>query len=46
VPLILTAGFMLLVLASNVCIFTQPIADLGDYGANSLLVQQANNLGY
>jgi len=43
VPLILTAGFILLVLASNFYIFTQPIAEFGDYGANSLLVQQAKH---
>ena len=42
-PLILTATFVLLVLALNVRIFTQPIVEAGDYAANSLLVQQARH---
>src|ERR1022692_442003 len=42
-PLILTAAFVLLVLALNVRIFTQPIVEAGDYAANSLLVQQAKH---
>jgi hypothetical protein len=42
-PLILTAGFVLMVLALNFQIFTQPIVEAGDYAANSLLVQQARH---
>jgi len=42
-PLVLTAAFMLLVLAVNFQIFTQPIVEAGDFAANSLLVQQAKH---
>jgi hypothetical protein len=43
VPLILTAAFVLLVLALNAQLFTQPIVEFSDYAANSLLVQQAKH---
>jgi len=43
VPLILTTGFVLMVLALNFQIFAQPIVEAGDYAANSLLVQQARH---
>jgi hypothetical protein len=42
-PLILTAAFVLLVLALNVRLFTRPIVEFTDYAANSLLVQQAKH---
>lgn len=42
-PLLLTAAFVLLVLAVNFQIFTQPIVEAGDFAANSLLVQQAKH---
>ena len=43
VPLILTAAFVLLVLALNVQLFTRPLVEFSDYAANSLLVQQAKH---
>ena len=43
VPLILTAAFVLLILALNAQLFTQPVAEFGDAAANSLLVQQAKH---
>jgi hypothetical protein len=43
VPLILTAAFVLLVLALNVQLFTQPVVETTDFAANSLLVQQARH---
>ena len=43
VPLILTAAFMLLVLAINFQLFTKPIVEHSDFAANSLLVQQAKH---
>ena len=42
-PLILTMGFVLLVIAVNFQIFTRPIVEVGDFAANSLLVQQAKH---
>jgi len=42
-PLIMTAAFMVLVLAVNFQIFTRPIVESGDFAANSLLVQQAEH---
>src|ERR1700683_314667 len=42
-PLLLTAIFVLLVLAVNFQLFTRPIVEAGDYAANSLLVQQAKH---
>lgn len=42
-PLVLTAVFVLLVLAVNFQIFTRPVVEAGDYAANSLLVQQAKH---
>src|ERR1700691_5757175 len=42
-PLVLTAIFVLLVLAVNFQLFTRPIVEAGDYAANSLLVQQAKH---
>jgi hypothetical protein len=43
VPLILTAAFVLLVLALNARLFTTPIVEHADFAANSLLVQQAKH---
>jgi len=42
-PWILCAAFVLLVLALNLRLFTQPIVEFSDYAANSLLVQQAKH---
>src|SRR5580700_8609368 len=42
-PLILTAAFVLLVLALNFELFTTPIVEHSDFAANSLLVQQAKH---
>jgi hypothetical protein len=42
-PLVLTAIFVLLVLAVNFRIFTRPVVEAGDFAANSLLVQQAKH---
>jgi len=42
-PLILTSAFVLLVIALNLHLFTQPIIEFSDYAANSLLVQQAKH---
>lgn len=42
-PLILTAAFVLLILALNAQLFTRTIVEAGDYAANSLLVQQARH---
>lgn len=42
-PWALTAAFVLLVLAVNFHLFTQPIVEAGDYAANSLLVHQAKH---
>jgi hypothetical protein len=42
-PLVLTAVFVLLILAVNFQIFTRPIVETGDLAANSLLVQQAKH---
>ncbi len=42
-PLVLTAVFVLLILAVNFKIFTRPIVETGDLAANSLLVQQAKH---
>jgi hypothetical protein len=42
-PLILTAAFVLLIIALNLHLFTQPIVEFSDYAANSLLVQQAKH---
>src|SRR5271170_2777426 len=42
-PWILTAAFVLLLLALNLQLFTKPIVEFGDFAANSLLVQQAKH---
>jgi hypothetical protein len=42
-PLVLTAAFVLLVLALNASLFTRPVVEIGDYAANSLLVHEAKH---
>jgi len=42
-PWILTAAFVLLILALNFRLFTQPIVEPTDFAASSLLVQQAKH---
>jgi len=42
-PWVLTAAFVLLVLAVNFHLFAQPIVEFSDYAANSLLVRQAEH---